>query len=255
MEKEMTYQIEELLNNTYRIDESGTANCYLVIGDKKALLIDSCWGSGDLKGCVAQLTDKPVIVTMTHRHPDHTFGARQFGDYYVSEKDNILFNRVLDSQLMGRLSQKANTKLWVKRSKPLPLKDGHIFCLGNRDVEVVSIPGHTAGSVMYIDHANKLLFTGDNMNPHLWMHRTGAVSLEEWKTGAKKILTYMESGYSIHTGHGNGTLSMEQAETIYCHVHAIIKKAKSGQLTKDDSPYPEKGGFIEIQFDIKKVVN
>ena len=110
MEKEITYQIEELLNNTYRIDEGGAANCYLVIGEENALLIDSCWGSGNLKECVAQLTEKPVIVTMTHRHPDHTFGARQFGDYYVSKKDNILFNRVLDSQLMGRLSQKANVR-------------------------------------------------------------------------------------------------------------------------------------------------
>lgn len=129
MEKEITYQIEELLNNTYRIDEGGAANCYLVIGEENALLIDSCWGSGNLKECVAQLTEKPVIVTMTHRHPDHTFGARQFGDYYVSKKDNILFNRVLDSQLMGRLSQKTTTKLWVKRSKPLPLEEGQISTL------------------------------------------------------------------------------------------------------------------------------
>jgi len=254
MEKETTYQIEELLNSTYRIDESGAANCYLVVGEEKALLIDSCWGSGDLKGCVTQLTHKPIVVTTTHRHPDHTFGARQFGDYYVSEKDNIFFNRILDSQLMGRLSQKANTKLWVKRSKPLSLEDGHVFHLGKRDIETISIPGHTAGSVMYIDHANKLLFTGDNMNPHLWMHRTGAVSLEEWQIGAKKILTYMEAGYSIHTGHGNGTLNMAQAEIIYSYVQTIIEKAKSGLLTKDDSPYPKKGGFIEIQFDSKRVL-
>ena len=76
------YTVERIHDNTYRIDENGAANCYLVIGSEKALLMDACWGAGNLKACVCQLTDKPVNVAVTHRHPDHTGGAQQFGDFH-----------------------------------------------------------------------------------------------------------------------------------------------------------------------------
>ena len=106
---------------------------------------------------------------------------------------------------------------------------------------------------MFIDHEAKCLFTGDNVNPHLWMHRPGAVTLEEWMDSTKLILSYMEQGYTAHTGHGNGTQSKTNVETICCYVQEIIDKQRSGQLTKNDSPYPEKDGDIEIQFNIHRV--
>ena len=249
------YTVERIHADTYRIDENGAANCYLVIGSEKAMLIDTCWGAGDLKGCVRQLTDKPIIVAVTHRHPDHTTGARQFGDFYAHERDNTRFNRLLEHPLVGRL---ATLRFGgeVRKSmkiRALPMKDGDVFDLGRRRIEARSVPGHTAGSVMFIDHEAKCLFTGDNVNPHLWMHRPGAVTLEEWMDSTKLILSYMEQGYTAHTGHGNGTQSKTNVETICCYVQEIIDKQRSGQLTKNDSPYPEKDGDIEIQFNIHRV--
>ena len=252
---DQSYTVESIHDRTYRIDENGAANCYLVIGDEKALLIDTCWGSGDLNGCVSKLTDKPVIVAVTHRHPDHTSGARQFGDFFAHEDDNTLFNRILENPILGKLAimRSGGKAQKSKTIKALPMKDGDVFDLGGRRIEVRLIPGHTAGSVMFIDHAEKLLFTGDNVNPHLWMHRPGAVTLEEWMDSAKLILGYMEQGYTAHTGHGNGVQSKEQVETIYRYIQEIIEKKRSGQLTKNDSPYPEKGGEIEIQFNINRI--
>ena len=52
--------------------------------NEKALLIDGCWGIGDLVGTICTLTDKPIIAETTHRHPDHTCGLRQLGDYYYT---------------------------------------------------------------------------------------------------------------------------------------------------------------------------
>lgn len=249
------YTIEKIHDRTYRIDENGAANCYLVIGDEKALLIDTCWGSGDLNGCVGRLTDKPIIVAVTHRHPDHTSGARQFGDFFAHENDNTLFNRILENPILSKLAimRSGGKAVKAKKINALPMNDGTVFDLGGRRIEVKSVPGHTAGSVMFIDHAEKLLFTGDNVNDHLWMHRPGAVTLEEWMDSASLILSYMEQGYTAHTGHGSGVQSKEQVETIYRYVQEIIEKKRSGQLTKNDSPYPEKGGEIEIQFNINRI--
>ncbi|MBQ8555938.1 MAG: MBL fold metallo-hydrolase [Clostridia bacterium] len=249
------YTVERIHADTYRIDENGAANCYLVIGSEKALLIDTCWGAGDLNECVRRLTDKPVTVAVTHRHPDHTGGARQFGDFYAHEQDNTRFNRLLEHPLLNRLAilRSGGKAQKSKKIKALPLKHGDVFDLGGRRIEVRSVPGHTAGSVMFIDHEAKLLFTGDNVNPHLWMHRPGAVTLEEWMDSAKLILGYMEQGYTAHTGHGDGTQSKENVEIICRYVQEIIDKQGCGQLSKNDSPYPEKGGEIEIQFNIHRI--
>ena len=254
----MFYTVEKIADNTYRFDENGRANCYLVVGEEKALMIDGCYGVGDLKQTIRDITDMPIVAAATHRHPDHTCGLRQLGDYYVSEKDNTPFNRSLEIRLLGMaivLAEKQKIQPYHNRKmgKALPLNDGDIFDLGGRIIEVKSIPGHTAGSVMFIDHTGKLLFTGDNVNPHLWMHRSGAVTLEEWMDSARLILSYIEQGYTAHTGHGNGVQSKEQVEIIYRYVQEIIEKKRSGQLTKAHSPYPEKGGEIEIQFNINRI--
>ena len=72
------YVAEKIAENTYKIDESGVANCYLLIGDEKALLIDTGCGAGNLKEAVEKITNKPLYVAVTHRHPDHAVEVLQY---------------------------------------------------------------------------------------------------------------------------------------------------------------------------------
>ena len=85
------YVAEKIAQNTYKIDESGVANCYLLIGEERALLIDTGCGAGNLKEAVLKLTQKPLLGALTHRHPDHAGGARQSGtdDAHKDEKKPI----------------------------------------------------------------------------------------------------------------------------------------------------------------------
>ena len=55
----------------------GPVKMYLLIGNERALLIDSGYGKIDLKGIVARLTDKPVTLMLTHGHLDHASGRLQ----------------------------------------------------------------------------------------------------------------------------------------------------------------------------------
>ena len=48
--------------------------------------------------------------------------------------------------------------------KIYPLYDGDVFDLGDRTVEVVEVGGHTAGSVVLIDHKTRIAYTGDACN-------------------------------------------------------------------------------------------
>ena len=66
---------------------------------------------------------------------------------------------------------------------------------------VKNIPGHTKGSIMLIDEKYKLIFTGDDVNPNMWLQMPGAVSLEEWQKGAEIVLSYLKDGYFAWNGH------------------------------------------------------
>lgn len=77
----------EIAKNTYAINEFGLSACYFLIGEERALLIDTACGLSDLKSIAASLTDKPYDVVLTHGHHDHIGGIGAFSDVYLQEDD------------------------------------------------------------------------------------------------------------------------------------------------------------------------
>lgn len=75
-----------------------------------------------------------------------------------------------------------------KRAKAVPVEDGHVFNLGGRKVVVLSVPGHTRGSIALIDVMNRVMFTGDDINRSLWMQLPGCTTLREWMDGGRLLL-------------------------------------------------------------------
>src|SRR5262249_6697136 len=56
-------------------------NIGVVIGDRASLVVDTGMGrrSGErLLARVRELTDKPLLVTLTHFHPEHGWGVAPF---------------------------------------------------------------------------------------------------------------------------------------------------------------------------------
>ena len=64
-------QVAEIGNKTFVINEYGLNAMFLLVGEEKALLIDTGTGVFDLPLLLKTLTDKPVQVVLTHGHPDH----------------------------------------------------------------------------------------------------------------------------------------------------------------------------------------
>jgi len=223
------YVAEKIAENTYKIDESGVANCYLLIGDDKALLIDTGCGAGNLKEAVEKLTNKPLFVAVTHRHPDHAGGAWQFGTYYMHKDDKKWVYGFMSQPLVSRrmlkiMGAERERKLRRKRCKIETMEDGHRFDLGNRIVVVKSVPGHTKGSVIFLDEKERLMFTGDNTNFCLWMHLPGCTSLETWLRSAKNILDYFDMGYKAYGGHSKGIQSKEETQRVFDCVKKVVEK-------------------------------
>ena len=82
------YQFRENLYGlfTENCDGMGDVWMYLIIGPENAMLIDTAYGLGDLKGLVDKITGgKPIIVVNTHEHYDHAYGNCRFDKVYCHE--------------------------------------------------------------------------------------------------------------------------------------------------------------------------
>ncbi len=141
---------------------------YLVLGEEKALLIDSGFGMDSLKKIVDGLTDLPIILVNTHGHPDHGGGNAEFGSPYLHPDDNELYAYKCSYEM--RLEEAmhwgvegAADRLQKDLPAPIPMEDGHAFDLGGRTLTVFHTPGHSRGSVCIFDEATGTLFTGDNV--------------------------------------------------------------------------------------------
>ena len=120
---------------------------YLVEGNKKAVLIDAGTNIRDLDEIVASITDKPVMLVVTHVHPDHTGSAIDyFPQLYLNPADTVNIPRFMPEY----------------RGEVRYLNDGEILDLGGRALEVVFTPGHTPGSTTFIDKDAGYGFSGDS---------------------------------------------------------------------------------------------
>lgn len=188
------YPMVQFKKDTWEIDEFDCASMFLLIGTEKAMLIDCGMGIGDLRGAVEMLTDKPLIVVITHGHIDHTANARQFDEIWIHPKDQdrpipqSLERRRFDTERIAKRQKNciggAYTMfnlypydLNVDLREPGPdekmpvihdLYDCQQFDLGGgRIVTAYECPGHSAGEMVFLDEQTRSLFAGDAVNFNL----------------------------------------------------------------------------------------
>lgn len=254
MENTGIYTVEQIGERTYRIDECGRDNCYLLLGDERALLIDSSIGTGDIKAVVESITSLPVVVAATHTHGDHTGGACQFGSVYVHKNEDSMKFKMLNlinvraDLISNKMKASGITESDVRgdvfKTKWLPFEEGHTFELGNRLIRTVHTPGHSPGGVVFLDEGEKKMFTGDNVCAVLLMKVIFAVSLEEWLPGAKKTLSLCDE-YEPWCGHADGRQSKEQIEKLLLLADEIFKKyPQNGKSGKETYPEFDPAGCI-----------
>lgn len=144
--------------------------CYLIIGKNKTVLIDTGWGYGDLKEVVETLTDLPITLVLSHSHPDHNGSAVQFEEAYLNEKDfkmNESQSQIsLRRKIMLRHVPKGfeeNPDMWQSpRTEPyIPLKETMTFDLGGITILPFDLPGHSAGSMVFIIPEERTAIFGD----------------------------------------------------------------------------------------------
>ncbi|MDO4188237.1 MAG: MBL fold metallo-hydrolase [Lachnospiraceae bacterium] len=180
------------------IFEDGFVRFFLLEGVDKAAMIDSGVNSADALAIAKTITDKQIILLNTHGDGDHTSGTGAFSEIHMHSVDYI------------------NCGMAVKYPETtlVELNDGDVVELGNRPIKVVYIPGHTKGSLAFLDVNSKTLYAGDSVQKgHIYMfgeHR----DVEQFEASLEKLIEIKDEYDRIYASHDECEIPKDYAERV-----------------------------------------
>lgn len=170
------FTIEKLDTDTVAISEYKhweETHCYLLSGEKSAVLIDTGLGVSNIKHVVDQLTPLPVEVVITHAHWDHIGGCRYFDRIAVHESEKEWLSGGFPLPLQA--VKNGLTKCSCAFPPPFSIDGYRIYCggptrvlhdgecmdLGGRKLQVLHTPGHSPGHCCFYEPERQYLYAGD----------------------------------------------------------------------------------------------
>lgn len=211
---ELGFKTEKISARVTRLFAFNTELMYLVEGDERAALLDTGSGFGSLRECVRTLTDKPVVVLLTHGHTDHALGAGEFDDVWLSPRDEAVYRRHSDMDF-----RRASGAMWpdfarlrndqIIPAQPLaamkPLSDGMVFDLGGLSVQCFACPGHTPGSMALLIGEERMLLLGDSCNHMTFLFDDFASPVAEYEAALRALQERVRGRYDrVLLSHGDG---------------------------------------------------
>jgi hydroxyacylglutathione hydrolase len=236
------YDVSKVRQNVWAITELGDVTLYLIAGGKKALLIDTGYGVGELPEIVQSLTDLPLIVINTHAHPDHVCGNHLFDEIHIAQADlqllSVFYDRGFRTELANVLTQRIARddeaiQAWIGGSLPkmIGVKHGDIFELGQLDVEVIAIPGHTPGCIALLARQERLLFTGDMvLTTPIWLHLDEALPFERYLSSLQVLKQQAQDYDHILTSHGDTVIGHDVIDKLIRCTEQAIGQDNTGDI-------------------------
>lgn len=161
--------------------------------------------SEELAGLIESHKLNPVLLLNTHCHLDHVFGnSFILGKYNLrtlcnKEEELNRERSVQDASLFG-LSMK---------TPPEPdryLTDGEEVVFGTTRLQVLNVPGHTAGSVAFYNEKEGVVFTGDALfSGTIGRTDLPGGSFETLINSIKNKLFTLPGSTIVYPGHGGET--------------------------------------------------
>lgn len=138
-------EIRNIEKDTWALEEEGV-RFFLLAGTERAMLVDSGMTSPNARALAETLVEVPVELLLTHADRDHVSGSGSFAWFFMhpAEASNFYNTQGLTGEFR-------------------PVEEGDVLDLGDRPLEIWSIPGHTPGSIAVLDRKNRALLSGDTV--------------------------------------------------------------------------------------------
>ena len=185
-------------------------NTYILYDEtKECVIIDpGCSTEDERKEIVEFIADenlKPVKLLNTHCHIDHVFG-----NSFVAKKYNLKLEiHKKDLEVLHSLPQVSHLYGLNAEESVEPsnfLEEGDKITFGNSSLEIVFTPGHSPGSICFINQDGKFVIGGDV----LFYGSIGRTDLpggdhETLLTSIREKLFVLDDEFTVFSGHGEET--------------------------------------------------
>lgn len=176
---------------------------YLLVGAERAVLFDAGTGNRNIVAVVRSLTSLPVTVFPSHLHFDHVGALNRFERTALLDLEPLKM-RIRDRYLvlqryefMGFADSRPEPGFAVDEWWP----PGGTIDLGDRQLRVLSTPGHTATSAALYDPVRHQLFAGDFIYPStLYVFLPGA-SRRAYLATTRRLLAILDPETRIYAAH------------------------------------------------------
>ena len=210
------FTAEKRNDHMWQITGLTQERCYLVEGNQRALLIDGLTGVGSLRAFVRELTELPVIMAATHGHLDHIGAAFEYGEVRIHPADIAMIYgdtlggdeaRFQFATTLPRLGVRLRTE--VRRDdviptcpiKTLPIWDGDRIDLGGKVIDVVGLPGHSGGTVIFLDRTSRIAYGGDACNLNTLLNLEGSETIETYCQALHRFKRFTQDFDCMYCGH------------------------------------------------------
>ncbi len=246
---------------------------YLVVGEQRALLIDTCYSTTRIRSYVEQVTKLPVDVVNTHGHFDHIGGNAEFERIYLSEKDwktakehseysflkNLIGEMLQQNALLRflmkfrKFRRQVEETILISPVKYRKLPDCGYFELGDRKVSFIETPGHTQGSICLFDEKSKYFFVGDMAcEEGVLLGFDHSTSVEKYLESVRRMLDFYEAneGRAVMPSHHR----MPEGKDIFERYISICEDIVAGKLAGEhqskeaDSEYCVKRDGLQVVY-------
>ena len=208
-------EIISINENTWRIEDGGV-RFFLLAGENKALLIDSGMQVHNAKEIAEGLVDLPIELLNTHADMDHVGSNEEFDSFYMNPAE---------------ASNYYNTN--KKTGTIIPVSDGDIIDLGGREIEIITLPGHTPGSIAALDINNRVLISGDPIQDgDIFMFGVQR-EMHAYLLSLEKLEKYKERFDTIYPSHGTFPVGPELIDAL--HEGAI--QVLNGEVEGSDAEF------------------
>ncbi len=214
------------MNNTIKISdhfwiiEENGVRSFLFEGDRKAMLIDTGFGTLQIRELVAGLTSLPVFLVNTHTDKDHTGCNRDFKPVYMHPAEMDHYKNSLPEG--------------CRMEDVHPLWEGDIIDLGFWQFEVILTPGHTPGSIMLLERKKRMLISGDSIQDgDIFMFGAGR-NMQAFQSSLQKVSAMADTFDSIWPSHGSYPLTADIIPNILQGAQDML----AGKLLGQEPPRP-----------------
>lgn len=216
------FSIDTLLPGFFIFQENSSSqrnSSYLLLGTYRAYMFDSGTGENPgqngvkIKDVIQDHTDLPVTLLLSHFHFDHNQNVGEFDHIALPDLPYLRaradssgnFSFTAEELFDGSYPEEIQVSEW------LPLNT--VLSWGNRDVELINIPGHTDESVALVDHSNKIALLGDFLyNGELFVFDQD--DLTPYLQSTDRLLSELDPTYRLFGAHGYPEVPYSKLQTL-----------------------------------------